>query len=228
MQMPMEENSWLYMELNKVSPHYLDILWADGWRHFGSFFFRDKFGFHRGQKVPILPLRINLHKFRFSKSQQKLLKRQAASEVLIRTAHIDDAKYEMFFKHIHRFEDNVPDSIHDFLGQDPSQIPAPMLECCLLREGRMYAVSFFDKGNKASSSVYAMFDPAYGQLSPGLHTLLAEIEFSLAHQMDYVYLGYAYRESSHYDYKKRFYGLEFYDWNGKWHDYPRLTGEDEA
>jgi hypothetical protein len=38
------------------------------------------------------------------------------------------------------------------------------------------------------------------------------------------YHGYGTEEPSHYDYKKRFAGLEFYDWKGNW----RLLVEAEA
>ena len=32
----------------------------------------------------------------------------------------------------------------------------------------------------------------------------------------YLYTGYAHTRNSYYDYKKRFHGTEFYDWQGVW------------
>ena len=46
--------------------------------------------------------------------------------------------------------------------------------------------------------------------------MLLEIEFAQQLGCRYYYPGYAFREPSHYDYKKQFSGLEIYDWAGRW------------
>jgi arginine-tRNA-protein transferase len=58
---------------------------------------------------------------------------------------------------------------------------------------------------------------------------LHSIEFSRAQGYRYYYPGYAYREPSAYDYKKRFIGLEFLDWETGWKPYPTgLDGNEHA
>ncbi len=214
----MEESKyWNYMERELVSALELDILLADGWRHFGTFFFRDMMSWNNHQLSQIIPLRINLNKFGLSKSQRKIIRKNQQTRVVFREAFIDEHKKQLFHKHCARFTHNVPNSIYDFLSLNPASVPCQTLECCLYDEqDHLYAVSFLDIGKTSTSSVYAMFDPDYARLSPGLHTLLAEIIFSIENKKSYLYTGYAFQEASHYDYKKKFKGTEFYDWKGNW------------
>ena len=51
--------------------------------------------------------------------------------------------------------------------------------------------------------------------------MLQSIEFSLRRGCRYYYPGYAYREPFAYDYKKRFIGLEVFDWTGGWTPFRR-------
>jgi leucyl-tRNA---protein transferase len=213
-----EASSCLYMTANKVDPWDMDMLWAEGWRHFGTFFFRDTKAWHNHQITQVLPLRINLQKFELSKSQRKLLRKNEAIQVVFREAFVDEQKEAMFFKHSARFTENIPDSIYDFMSESPAKVPCPMIECCLFDKDKLFAVSFLDVGLISTSSVYAMFDPDFADKSPGIHTLLEEIKFSQQYHKHFLYTGYAYEEASCYDYKKKFSGTEYYDWEGNWWD----------
>lgn len=215
----MEENRyWTYMECESITPHELDFLLADGWRHFGNFFFRDTMSWHDDRLCQIIPLRIHLAKFVASKSQRKILRKNQDIKIVFRDAFIDEEKEILFYRHCARFKSNIPSSIYDFLSHDPAHIPGHIMECCLFEENKLYAVSFIDIGYTSTSSVYAMFDPAYSHRSPGLHTLLCEINFSIENKKKFLYTGYSFQETSHYDYKKKFKGTEFYNWEGEWFD----------
>ena len=206
--------------VQQISPKNIDLFWADGWRNFGAYFFRNKFDYNAGNWLQILPLRINIEKFSFNKNQTKLLKKQANTLVKYQTIQIDERRNQIFEDHISRFKDNIPETIYTFLGQKPGIIPCQALECALYDDNmQLYATSFFGVGQNAISSTYAMFDTQYAALSPGLHTLLLEIIYAQNHQKKYVYTGYCHREDTIYAYKKRFNGLEYYDWEGSWHDF---------
>lgn len=206
-----------YFYTDKVSPQNMDKILADGWRHFGTYFFRDMRNWHDGQQLKVTPLRINVPSFKLSKSHRKILRQNANTKVIFRDAFIDDEKETMFYKHINRFKNNVPESIYTFLDQNPATVPCHTVECCLFDENnQMYAVSFIDVALESVSSVYAMFDPDYSKYSPGLHTLLCELNYCTENQKKYLYTGYAYREPSAYDYKKKFSAVEEYDWEGNW------------
>ncbi len=224
----MEENQyWNYMEQQQVSADELDLLLADGWRHFGSFFFRDTLSWNGDTLSQIVPLRINLDKFELSKSQRKVLRKTSNTQVVFRNAYIDEQKQRIFRSHSQRFRSNVPESIYDFLAPEPAFVPCHTLECCLYdTKGILYAASFLDIASRSTSSIYAMFNPDYQHLSPGLHTLLEEIKHSKKLGKKYLYTGYAFREASHYDYKKKFKGTEYYDWKGNWTDLSQMPYQD--
>ncbi|MEM9981629.1 MAG: arginine-tRNA-protein transferase, partial [Bacteroidota bacterium] len=204
MNTPPDDTPWHTAHYQWVPPILLDQLLADGWRHFGHCFFRDQLNSYQGKMVRVLPLRIRLADFTFKKSQKKIIKKNSHSRVVIREVCIDATKHALFHKHKQRFKDNVPDSLYDFLSPQPALLPTHMVECCLYEQDELYAVSFLDIGQQAVSSVYAIFNPAYGALSPGIYTLLVEIQYALKLQKEYLYLGYAHEGTSFYDYKKGF------------------------
>lgn len=220
------QHPFLYSYCQQVSPEDIDTFWADAWRNFGTYFFRNQFDYLEATQewVKIVPLRINLSKFSFKKHQRKLLRQQANTIVKYQPIVIDDLRKEMFEKHIQRFTHNRPTNLTDFLGENPGLEPCLALECALYDENeQLYAASYFGVGKASISSIYATFDTDYQERSPGLHTLLAEIQFAQKEGKSFVYLGYAHDVPSHYDYKKNFNGLEFYDWNGNWVDYSSST-----
>ncbi len=199
----------------QVEPAMLDILLADGWRHFGTHFFRYNYGIYENEIRRVLPLRIRVNDLRFSKSQRRVLSRNADLHTEIVPVDVTPEIYELFHRHKSRFKTSVPDSIYDFIARD---LKGPT-ECrsMLVRENeKLVAASFFDVGRDSVSSIYGIFDPEIRTRSLGIFTMLKEIEFALEHGKTYYYHGYAYEGASFYDYKKRFGALEVFDWNGNW------------
>ncbi|HHO56191.1 MAG TPA: hypothetical protein ENK21_07350, partial [Trueperaceae bacterium] len=56
-----------YFYEDKVPAFFMDILWAKGWRHFGSYFYRYSHLPKNEMIYSVLSLRINLAKFKTSK-----------------------------------------------------------------------------------------------------------------------------------------------------------------
>ncbi|MCK6604349.1 MAG: arginine-tRNA-protein transferase [Ignavibacteriaceae bacterium] len=204
-----------------VTKGVLDILLAGGWRHFGTYFFRYDSHLKDEEIVNVLPLRVNLAKSMFSKSQKNLFKKNEGLEVVIRPTRIDDEKEELFYNHVTKFEENIPSSLYEFLSDDPDRIPCENVEICLYHEDRLIAASFLDIGDNSTSAVYAMYDLNESKRGLGIFTTLLEIQYSIQLGKKYYYLGYAYETPSFYDYKKNYHGLEYYDWRGAWDPYPK-------
>ena len=196
-----------------ITPQQLDLLLADGWRHFGTHFFRYNFGVHEFEIRAVIPLRIRLPDFQFSKSQRRVMRKNADLKLTIRTVHITPEKELLFDRHKMRFKFGIPDTIYDFISVDS---PCETLEIDASLNGRVLAASFLDVGRDSVSSVYAMFEPEEPSRSLGIFTLLKEIEFAREKGKKYFYLGYCYEGQSFYDYKKRFAATEMYDWQGNW------------
>lgn len=202
----------------------MDRLWAAGWRHFGSLFFRYNFSMDEDGVRTITPLRIDLENFRPSKSQRRVLNKNADLRFEFVPAELSDQAREMFQRHKERFKDNVPDSLETFLSGEPATVPCPCIECRVFQGDTLIATSFLDVGKDSTSAVYGLFEPAHADRSLGTLTMLKEIEYSQAQGCRFYYPGYAAKEPSPYDYKKQFHGLEVLSWeDGFWRPLPRLS-----
>jgi arginine-tRNA-protein transferase len=218
--------------LDHARPDQMDHLWSQGWRHFGRDFFRYNLTLSESGRIQhILPLRIVLAEFTPSRSQRRILRKNANAglTVEIAPAVVNAEREALFLRHRERFKSNIPDSLKVFL---PSPLPASRpCECREVRlldtNGRLLAVSYLDCGEEAVSSVYAMFEPDAAGFSPGIHTMLEEIAFAQRTGRRFLYPGYATLESSHYDYKKAFAGLQAYEWStGTWRPWSEMAPPD--
>ncbi len=201
-----------------VLPEVMDGLWAAGWRHFGRYFFRYSKQSAGGEELQkVTPLRIRLRAWGPTKSQRRVLKRNAHLRVDVVPVRIDQDLRAMFERHRSRFVENVPETLETFLGAEPEIGPCVCQMLRVFDAERLLAVSFLDVGQAAGSSVYAMFEPDEARRSLGTFTLLLEILFCREAGFNFLYPGYATQESSAYDYKKQFRCLEWLDFEtGEW------------
>ena len=202
-----------------VTPRRIDALLANGWRHFGTQFYRYNLSFYEGRICRVFPLRIRLAAFSLSKNKRRILKKNQDLQIIIRPIEITKEKERLFERHKQRFKRGVPFSLYDFLSFDAAKVPCEALEVCVYDNEKLLAASFFDIGETAISSIYAMFEPTETSRSLGIFTMLLEIEFAQTFGKEFYYQGYAYEENSFYDYKKRFRALEKFDWNGNWESF---------
>ncbi len=210
------------LELNRLKPKNLDKLLSMGYRHFGNHFYRYTHSMHEGERACVMPLRIDLSRFKLSNSQKKILKKNSKATVEITPLDLNADVIDLFEEHKYKFTSNIPDDIQTFLGEDLPNYPCDIRQVNTFWENKLYSVSFLDVGHKSTSTVYGMFSLEYGDLSPGIYTMLLEIEYSTQENKQYYYPGYCYDVSSYYDYKKKFSGLEYYDWEGNWYSYHEL------
>lgn len=202
-----------------VLPEQMDALLELGWRHFGTHFFRYNVGFLEVDLRFVIPLRIRLKDFSFSKSQRKVLRKNQDLDVTISPAEITEEVEDLFDRHKARFDHSVPNSIFDFMSFEPATVPCEAREIRVTRNGELVALSYFDVGISSTSGIYGMFDPAITDRSLGIFTMLKEIEHSIGTGHEFYYLGYAYEGESFYDYKKRFRASEAFDWDSDWTDF---------
>jgi leucyl-tRNA---protein transferase len=203
---------WDEFHAEHVAPAEMDALWASGWRHFGSHFFRYSVMQHEGMLQVVVPLRVELSQLVFSKSQRRVFRRNADVSVQIGPAEVTGEVRAMFLRHRARFSENVPDDIAVFLSGQPAHVPCECFQVRCLLDGECIAVSYFDAGADSVSSVYAVFEPAFASRSLGIFTMLQEMVWAQSRGMRFAYPGYATLGTSHYDYKKQFTGLQGYDW----------------
>ncbi len=203
-----------------AGPEEMDRLLAEGWRHFGKYFFRYSLAFHRQRYRLVIPLRIDLAAFSHSKSLRRVLRKNRDLRTVVRPTIVDDQKRELFERHRTRFVIGRPESLEHFIDPNASEVPCKGMEVCVYGgSGELLAASFFDEAARSISAVYAIFDPSEAGRSLGIYTLLLEAEYARKLGKEFHYLGYAYEGRSFYDYKKRFRGAERFDWQGNWTRY---------
>ena len=83
-------------EADKVTPAQLDTLLANGWRHFGTYFFRYNLGMVGDDIRLVTPLRIRLSEFSFSKSQRRVLRDNADLKIRVAPLRVDAEAEERF------------------------------------------------------------------------------------------------------------------------------------
>jgi leucyl-tRNA---protein transferase len=202
-----------------ATPAEMDQFWSEGWRHFGIIFMRYGSAFHASKLFTVLPLRVDLERFSLTRSQKRVVARNQDTEIVIRPSFVDEEKQALFEKHRLRFDENTPTSLYNFLSEFPDSVPCPNVELCVYLDNKLCGVTFLDLGARATSGVYAMFDPTERKRSLGILMMLHSIRFSRQRGCRYYYPGYAYHEPFAYDYKKRLSGLEYLDWTTGWKPY---------
>ena len=203
-------------EADKVTPAQLDTLLANGWRHFGTYFFRYNLGMVGDDIRLVTPLRIRLSEFSFSKSQRRVLRDNADLTIKIEPLSVDVQAEELFHRHKLRFDHHPPETIYEFLSRDAGSSPCETKQIRVFDNEKLIAVSYFDVGQRACSGVYAIFEPSESKRGLGIFTMLKEIEFAIESGREFYYQGYAYEGESFYDYKKRFRGTELFNWKDGW------------
>src|SRR5688572_22631555 len=163
-------------EAEQVPPSHLDALLANGWRHFGTYFFRYNLGILDFDIRRVIPLRTRLSEFSLSKSQRRVLRKNEDLKVVVVPVEIDDAAEESFHRHKQRFDHNIPESIFDFLPPDDASAPCETKQIAVYKDDELIAASYFDLGARTASGVYAIFEPAEASRSLGIFTMLKEIE----------------------------------------------------
>lgn len=173
--------------------------------------------------TPLLHLRLRLENYSPSESQRRVLRRNADLRVVLRIAQVDDQRRALFHRHKARFTESIPSSLEDFLGPNPSRVPVPTLEFGVYSGEELVAASYLACGQESVASLYGFFAPEWGRRSLGILTMLHEIQFARENGYRTYYPGYALVKPSSMDYKKRFHGLEAFDWAEGWRPFVRVV-----
>ncbi len=157
----LDESTFVNEEFHasNVSPRQFDEFLANGWRHFGTHFFRYSFGFYQNSIRTVIPLRVCLRNYAHSKSHRRIIRKNEDLRTIIRPTEITNEKVELFERHKLRFDHGIPDSLHDFLALAPAAVPVEGMEICVYDKQRLIAASFFDVGETSISGIYGMFAP---------------------------------------------------------------------
>lgn len=192
----------------------LDEYLEEAWFRDGPMMSRYEMIYFRNHVYSIVPIRVVLENFHFSKSQRKLIRKNSQYTVKIQPLEITDEKEKMYAEHKGRFQSpNSPSTLKSyFLEEGNEESPFETWELQILDGNKIAAISFMDLGKDSICSILALFSPDYSKQSLGITTMLLEIEYAQKNNKKFYYPGYVLDEDSVFDYKKRLNNLYYFSW----------------
>jgi leucyl-tRNA---protein transferase len=216
-----------YVPMQVLDPAVFDRFCEDGWCYWSDYLFRRNSWEWRGAQCRVIPLRIKLEGFQFSKSQRKCIKRNKDLIVQGRPLRICREHIVLFHAHAERFRHNRPQMIEGFFSQWSHIMPSNGYELDVFTASKqLVAASFFHVGEKVMAGNYGIYDSEYAHRSLGTFTMLLEILYAQRSGFEYYYPGFVYDIPSEFDYKLNFNNLEYFDWWGSWYPLDRLPVRD--
>lgn len=205
--------------IDSLTPDEFDERLEAGDRRTGAFLYNTRCPACRACE----PIRIPVAEFEPSRTQRRIYRK--GSQLLRREsgpAVVDELRVELFNRH-RRLRDLATERTDiDAFGYEHFLVQS----CCETAELRYYldeqlvAVAICDQGRQAMSAVYTYFDPAYESLSPGVFSILSQVERCRERGWKYLYLGYFIAESPHMRYKANYLPHERRI-QGKWQRFER-------
>ncbi len=201
------------MTLEHIAVQTWESLLQEGHDRLGTLVRRAQFAYDDAiGNAQRMPLRYNFKadygSFDFSKRHRKLLRDNAHLNFHFAVAVDSDAKNELFARWYYtRF--GYPETLNIWFQQDK---PLRSYDLLVYKHDKLIACSNFDITDNAQYSNVAFYDPDESALNLGTWTMLKELEVGLKNKKSTHYPGYAYLETSRFDYKKTFPNTEFFDW----------------
>ena len=184
-----------------------------GFRRSGGYIYRP----HCPQCQECISVRIPVRKHRYSRNEQRVIKRNSDMRISIMPGRYRDEHFDLYRRYINnRHNDGSmanpnKSDYHRFLICDWTD--TLFFEYRLNRI--LVAVAVCDLTDSGLSAVYTFFDPDYGDRSPGHFAILSQINEARLRDLDYLYLGYWIRDCNKMSYKRRYKPLEAF-LNDQW------------
>ena len=186
-------------------------------------------GFRRSQNIAYRPAcegcaacisaRLPVRDYRFSRSERRVLARNAASVRHIVEAEATREQFELLRLYLasrHAGGGMAEMAWSDYVAMvEDTTVRTHLLEYRTKSAdsgpGALVACALVDELADGLSLVYSFFDPATARASPGSFMILDHVLQAHALGLPYLYLGYWVRGSAKMDYKARFSPLEILD-----------------
>ncbi|WP_110667518.1 arginyltransferase [Salinicola halophilus] len=214
--LPGREATTLFLDpQTRPTADIYDALTLLGFRRSGSNLYRP----HCDECRACISVRIPVRDFAPTRTQRKLINRNADLEVSVRPAEFRDEHYALYARYIaqrHTDGDMYPpsqDQYRQFLARPRSF--ASLIEFRLGEH--LMAVAATDWLGHGLSAIYTFFDPdpIFERRSLGVFAVLKQIELARARNLPHVYLGYWIQQCQKMRYKQAYQPLEYLD-GGRW------------
>jgi arginine-tRNA-protein transferase len=184
-----------------LKPDELDHYLEQGWFRMGQSIFTTNFLNFNDQLYSAVWLRISLSRFSMDKTQQALMKRNAAFRTEIKKADISPLKEMLYSKYKQVVSFEASPSLHQLLFRNAAHSIYNTQEVNVYHGEKLIATGFFDIGQQSSAGIISIYDPAYKKYSLGKYLIYLKINHSIKQGMQYFYPGYFVPGYSFFDYK---------------------------
>ncbi|MGD8926186.1 MAG: arginyltransferase [Thioalkalispiraceae bacterium] len=158
-------------------------------------------------------IRINVNKFKLSRSQKRILNKNANTTLRWLDVEFNEEHFELYKRYMsHRhegssMEDDNPD--HYMRMMKSSWCTTRLAE--LRINSTLLAVAITDWLIDGFSAVYTFFDPEFSRYSPGTLAILKQIAEAKKTGRHYLYLGYWIKDCQKMAYKNNFQATEIFN-----------------
>ena len=197
----------------------LDTLLERGYRHFGKYFFRPRCG----SCVRCVPIRVRTEPFRFSRNARRVINRASGFRIEEGPPEPTREAYELYARHLTRFDGGEPSDRERFTEAFFDPLPGSR-QLSVYHNGRLIALSHFDRGHSSLSAVYTYYDDSYIRESLGRLVIYELIRRAREERIPYLYLGYYIEENRHMVYKKLYKPNEVLTSEGSWRSFYDADG----
>ena len=164
-----------------------------------------------------VPVRIAVAGFSPTRSQRRILRRNANLKAFVRPNHPTQEQFQLFARYLDdRHSDGEmvgmgPQDYASMVGDSP--VDSRLIEF-RNQDHQLVAGCLTDWSQDGLSAVYSFFEPTQSRDSLGSLIILWLVEAARKANLGYVYLGYWVAGSRKMDYKRRFKSLEGYGPDG--------------
>jgi len=201
-----------YKYVNNANKLFATAVIQRGWRRFGRYFFYPTCGDCNECKS----IRIDVDKFKSSKSQRKSIKRNSETKIIVQKPSITKTHIELYNKY-HIFKQSKDDwkhkniSFREYRENFVEGAGEFGKEVLYIKDDKLIGVDLIDVLDDGISSIYFYYDPDYANLSLGIYSLMYQIKLAKILDLKWIYLGYWVDGCKSFDYKSNFKPQEILD-----------------
>jgi arginine-tRNA-protein transferase len=156
-----------------------------------------------------------VREYAHSRAHKRVLKKNEHMKFRVSPLKYKEAHYLLYRKHHADRGFNILDE--DLFIQEFYLSPVESFMTEVYEGEKLVGLGFLDVGREGLSSVYFVYDPSYAEYSPGVYSIIKEIDLAKSMGKIYYYLGLYCKGQKFLGYKDRFVPYETLDYEtGIW------------
>ncbi len=191
-----------------------------GWRRFGNYYFHPICNACSACKS----LRIDVDKFKISRSQKKARNRNKDTKIILQKPSVTPMHLHLYNKY-HNYKSKIDGwqdkniTAQNYIENFVEGAGGIGKEVLYIKDEKLIGVDLIDIVEDGISSIYFFYDPDFSRLSLGTYSLIYQIELAKILELKWIYLGYYVEGCKAFAYKPNFKPQQIL------HGYPDLDSE---